>query len=116
MPSVLPVIESRRNPRFQQWLRMASQPQREDCPWVPVEGWKQVEELAGKVGIAVLLYCGRARHEKGLLCRVSIDSLLYVARQLSGRATMTLHREFVCARTVILLIAFLRAIARRRSL
>jgi TrmH family RNA methyltransferase len=43
----LPFLESRHNPKFKQWLKYAEHPEEKDCPWVPVEGWKQALDLAG---------------------------------------------------------------------
>ncbi|MBI4446608.1 MAG: RNA methyltransferase [Acidobacteria bacterium] len=48
-------IESRQNTRFKQWLRFALHPEEADCPWVPIEGWKNVEELSRKLPIELLL-------------------------------------------------------------
>jgi RNA methyltransferase, TrmH family len=40
-----PAVESRQNPRFKLWLDYTRHPESEQCPWVPVEGWKQLAEL-----------------------------------------------------------------------
>lgn len=37
---------------------MACEPQREECPWIAVEGRKQVEEISARVDVELLLYCG----------------------------------------------------------
>ena len=51
-----PFLESRHNPKFKQWLEYARRPEDPDCPWIPVEGWKQLAELTG-LPIELLLFC-----------------------------------------------------------
>jgi len=50
-----PFLESRHNPKFKQWLEYAKSPEDPDCPWVPVEGWKQLADLA-ELPIELLLF------------------------------------------------------------
>lgn len=50
------LIRSRHNPQFKRWLKLASRPQDRGCPWVPVEGWKQVEQLSLQRPIELLLF------------------------------------------------------------
>lgn len=47
-------ITSRHNARFKQWLRYATHPEEEECPWVAVEGRKQIGELARRHPIELL--------------------------------------------------------------
>ncbi len=54
---------------------MASEPQRDDCPWVPVEGWKQVEEMAERVDLELLLYCGREEDRPKRLIQRSQEAI-----------------------------------------
>lgn len=50
-----PLLESRRNPRFKLWTEYAEHPEDPDCPWLPVEGWKNLADL-GTSSIELLLF------------------------------------------------------------
>lgn len=50
-------ITSAHNPRFRTWLHHARRPHADDSPWLPVEGWKQVSDLAATRPIEALLFC-----------------------------------------------------------
>jgi TrmH family RNA methyltransferase len=52
-------IASRHNLKYRQWKRLAAYPEAEDCPWLPVEGWKQIADL-GKLSIELLLFSDAA--------------------------------------------------------
>ena len=49
-------IHSRHNQRFKMWQRYVAYPERDDCPWVAVEGWKQVRQLATARALELLLF------------------------------------------------------------
>jgi len=44
-----PFIESRRNPKFKTWVNYAEHPEEPGCPWLPVEGWKNLSDLGQKI-------------------------------------------------------------------
>lgn len=50
------VIRSRSNRRFQRLRKLAASCASSDCPWVMVEGWKQVSDLSRTLEIEILLY------------------------------------------------------------
>ncbi len=52
---LFPLLESRRNPKFKLWMGYAEHPEDNDCPWVPVEGWKNLADL-GPPSIELLLF------------------------------------------------------------
>lgn len=56
MPASSLVIESRQNPRYKQWRSYAENPEAQDCPWIPVEGRKAVEDLSQTQSIELLLF------------------------------------------------------------
>ena len=56
VPPRISLIKSRRNPQYKKWVRYVSQPHLPDCHWLPVEGWKQVQEMAAKQTIELLLF------------------------------------------------------------
>ncbi len=37
-----------------------SHPEKEDCPWISVEGWRQIEDLSAQLSIELLLFSERA--------------------------------------------------------
>ena len=43
-----PLLESRRNPKFRLWTEYAEHPESSDCPWLPVEGWKNLADLGNR--------------------------------------------------------------------
>jgi RNA methyltransferase, TrmH family len=49
-------IESRNNAEYKRLRDFVSRPESEDCPWVPVEGWKQVLEQVSRLSPELLLY------------------------------------------------------------
>jgi TrmH family RNA methyltransferase len=49
-------IESRQNPQYKLWKKYISCPEKEGCPWIPVEGWKQIEDLSTQHPIKLLLF------------------------------------------------------------
>jgi TrmH family RNA methyltransferase len=51
-------VESRQNPRFKLWLNYSRHPEEKTCPWVPVEGSKQIRELSASQDIQLLLFSG----------------------------------------------------------
>lgn len=64
------VIESPHNPQLKKWLSLAAHPEDSDSSWVPVEGFKQVRDLAAKRPIELLLYCdGQATRLRSLISR-----------------------------------------------
>ncbi len=79
------LIESRSNPKYRRWLEIATNPQRPDIPWIPVEGLKQVEDLAGLGPIPLLLFEGPADAR-----RQSLIDRADQAFQLSPRLMKTL--------------------------
>ena len=56
MSSPVSRIESRQNPQYKLWKKYVSRPEKEGCPWIPVEGWKQIEELSSQHPIELLLF------------------------------------------------------------
>jgi TrmH family RNA methyltransferase len=50
-----PLLESRRNSKFKLWAGYAEHPEDADCPWIPVEGWKNLADL-GSQPIELLLF------------------------------------------------------------
>lgn len=90
LPEVLsiPMIESPRNKRFKLWRRCVEQPEREDCPWIAVEGWKAISDLAAERSLELLVLAdsgGGGRRVDGLIGRAkscfSVPDKLF--RQLS---------------------------------
>lgn len=56
MISTPATIQSRHNPRYKRWLDYVDHPEGDGCDWIAVEGWKQVQDLASRRAIEVLLY------------------------------------------------------------
>jgi TrmH family RNA methyltransferase len=54
---VVPIkhIASASNPRYKRWRKYLNSPEAEDCPWIAVEGKKQISELSEERGIELLL-------------------------------------------------------------
>ncbi len=50
------IISSRENPRFKEWRRFVTQPEASDCPWVAVEGWRAVADVAALRPVEALLF------------------------------------------------------------
>ncbi len=55
MPPPLDRITSAANPRYRLWKRYVTHPEAPDCPWIAVEGWKQIVELSARRPIRLLL-------------------------------------------------------------
>lgn len=82
------LIESRQNPKFKQWLKFTTHPEREDCPWLAVEGWKQVGELAERNRIELLFYSDPSDSRlDGLLAR-SREAAQLAPRLLKSLSTV----------------------------
>lgn len=82
------LIESRQNPQFKQWLKFTLHPESEDCPWLPVEGWKQIEELAERHRVELLLYSDPSDSRvDGLLAR-SQETVQLPPRLLKSLSTV----------------------------
>ena len=64
MSSSVSRIESRQNPQYKLWKKYVAHPEKEDCPWIPVEGWKQIQDLSTQHPIELLLFLEEA--EPGL--------------------------------------------------
>jgi TrmH family RNA methyltransferase len=56
LPIIEPLIQSRQNQQYKQWQKYVSYPERPECPWIPIESYKQIEELSGKQPIELLLF------------------------------------------------------------
>jgi TrmH family RNA methyltransferase len=56
LPAAAPIIQSRHNPQYKQWQNFISHPERQECPWIPIEGHKQIEELSREHPIELLLF------------------------------------------------------------
>ena len=70
MSSPVSRIESRKNPQYKLWKKYVSHPENEDYPWIPVEGWKQIEDLSTQYPIELLLFSEEAEPRlQGLLSR-----------------------------------------------
>ena len=61
MSSSVTRIESRQNEQYKQWRKYVSHPEKEDCPWIPVEGWRQVQDLSAQRPIELLLFSDTAQ-------------------------------------------------------
>jgi TrmH family RNA methyltransferase len=63
-------IESRQNPQYKLWKKYVSHPEKEDCPWIPVEGRKQIQDLSTQHPIKLFLFSAEAdRDIQDLLSR-----------------------------------------------
>jgi RNA methyltransferase, TrmH family len=81
-------IESRRNAEYKRLRDFVSRPESEECPWVPVEGWKQVLELSSRLCPELLLYT-EARDERVLaLAANSVRSLSLSSTLLQGISSL----------------------------
>ncbi|MEE8348577.1 MAG: RNA methyltransferase [Acidobacteriota bacterium] len=56
MPTADCMIQSRHNQHYKRWQRYVSHPEKQECPWIPVEGHKQIEELSRDHSIELLLF------------------------------------------------------------
>ena len=58
--SAVPVkqIKSASNPSYKRWRKYLNSPESEDCPWIAVEGRKQISELSKERNIELLLIDG----------------------------------------------------------
>jgi len=68
-------IESRQNPRFKLWLSYSRHPEEKGCPWIPVEGAKQIRELAARRQIQLLLFSGPEDRELAELADRAADAV-----------------------------------------
>ncbi len=72
MSSSVSRIESRQNPQYKVWKKYIAHPEKEDCPWLPIEGWKQIKDLSAQRPIELLLFSAEAKSNiKGLLSRAT---------------------------------------------
>ncbi|MCH8320057.1 MAG: RNA methyltransferase [Acidobacteria bacterium] len=70
MSSSVSRIESRQNPQYKLWKKYVAHPEKEDCPWISIEGWKQIQDLSAQHPIELLLFSkGVERGIKDLLPR-----------------------------------------------
>ncbi len=70
MSSSVSRIESRQNPQYKLWKKYVSHPEREDCPWIPVESRKQIQDLSTQHPIELLLFSAEPERDiKDLLPR-----------------------------------------------
>ncbi len=60
MSSSVSRIESRQNPQYKLWKKYVAHPEKEDCPWIPVEGWKQIQDLSTQHPLELLLFLEEA--------------------------------------------------------
>lgn len=60
-------ISSASNPRYKRWRKFLNCPEADDCPWVAVEGRKQITELSRERGIELLLIDESAHLTVGVL-------------------------------------------------
>jgi TrmH family RNA methyltransferase len=51
------LIQSPQNQHFKRWRKFIASPEKSNCPWISVEGLKQVRELARRQVLELLLYC-----------------------------------------------------------
>jgi len=77
-------IESRQNPRFKLWLNYSKHPEEEACPWVPVEGSKQIRDLAVKHEIQLLLCSDPEDRRIAELSRRAADAVRLPPRLLES--------------------------------
>ncbi len=70
MSSSVSRIESRQNPQYKLWKQYVAHPEKKGCPWIPIEGWKQTQDLSTQRPIELLLFSeGAERSIKDLLPR-----------------------------------------------
>ena len=50
-------IESRHNAAYKEWCRYVAFPEEETCPWIAVEGLRQIHTLSSRFPIELLLFC-----------------------------------------------------------
>jgi TrmH family RNA methyltransferase len=50
-------ILSPHNQNYKRWRKYVAKPESDSCPWIPVEGWKQVTELASRRSLETLVFC-----------------------------------------------------------
>ncbi len=84
MAAAFDSIESRQNPRFKLWLNYSKHPEDEACPWVPVEGLKQIRELAIKHEIQLLLYSDTENRRIAELRDRAVDAVRLPPRLLES--------------------------------
>jgi len=77
-------IESRQNPRFKLWLGYSRHPDEKACPWVPVEGTKQIRDLSSKQAIQLLLFSGAEDRELTELAARAVDTVRLPTRLLES--------------------------------
>ena len=77
-------IQSRQNPRYKQWQQYISHPDNSDCPWILVEGWRSIEELAFQRPLELLLFSDPQDLRLKPLLEHSLDSV-QLSPQLLGR-------------------------------
>lgn len=82
------VIESRQNQRYKQWQKYVSHPEKEECPWIPVEGWKQVRDLASERPVELLLFSDPEDPRLKLLLPRSRESFCLSPRLLQRLSTV----------------------------
>jgi TrmH family RNA methyltransferase len=56
LPNSAFFIQSRQNQQYKQWQKYVSHPERNEHPWIPVEGHKHITELSAEHPIELLLY------------------------------------------------------------
>ena len=77
------MIRNRSNKRFRRLRSLAANGASSDCPWVLVEGWKQVSDLSRTLDIEVLLYSQDADTRLAPLQRRS-RTCFHLSRPLFG--------------------------------
>ena len=74
-------IASASNPRYKQWRRYLNCPEAGDCPWIAVEGKKQISELSEERGIELLLIDEPDRLDDGAVASRSRE-VLQISRKM----------------------------------
>jgi RNA methyltransferase, TrmH family len=81
-------IESRRNAEYKRLRDFVSHPENTGCPWVPVEGWKQVLELAGRYAPELLLFSDSRDERVPALIEKSARSVFLPSSLLEGISSL----------------------------
>ena len=82
--TVFSSIESRKNPKYKQWREYVSHPEDNECPWILVEGWKAIEELASKHSPELLLFSDPQDLRLKQLLECSLDNVQLSSKLLKG--------------------------------
>jgi len=86
--TVFSSIESRQNPKYKRWREYTSHPEDNECPWILVEGWKAIEEVASKYSPELLLFSDPQDLRLKQLLECSLDNVQLSSKLLKGISTL----------------------------